>query len=140
MSDLYRPTDEQMARLSPYFSKSHGKARFDHRRVLGGIIFLNRKDLRWRDAPREYGPPNTLYSHWKRWAALREQGTIPVIPGRRIRKRQIQYDARRNKDRWRVEAMFCRLKDIRRAAARYDKLARNYLSAVSLAATGAFWL
>jgi len=43
-------------------------------------------------------------------AALREQGTIPVIPGRRNRKRPIQYDERRYKDRCRVEAMFCRLK------------------------------
>ena len=73
-------------------------------------------------------------------AALREQGTIPVIPGRRNRKRPIQYDERRYKDRWRVEAMFCRLKDFRRIATRYDKLARNFLSAVSLAAAVAFWL
>jgi transposase len=36
--------------------------------------------------------------------------------------------------------MFCRLKDFRRIAARYDKLARNFLSAVSLAAAVAFWL
>ncbi len=27
MSDLYWLTDEQMARLSPYFPKSHGKLR-----------------------------------------------------------------------------------------------------------------
>ncbi len=73
-------------------------------------------------------------------AALREQDTIPVIPGRRNRKRPIQYDERRYKDRWRVEAMFCRLKDFRRIATRYDKLARNFLSAVPLAAVVAFWL
>ena len=36
--------------------------------------------------------------------------------------------------------MFCRLKDFRRIATRYDKLARNYLSAVLLAATYAYWL
>ena len=73
-------------------------------------------------------------------AALREQGTIPVIPGRRIRKRPIHYGKRRYKDRWRVEAMFCRLNDFRRIATRYDKHARNFLSAVSLAAAVAFWL
>jgi transposase len=73
-------------------------------------------------------------------AALREQRTIPVIPGRRNRKRPIQYDERRQKDRWRVEAMFCRLKDFHRIATHYDKLARNFLSAVSLAAAVAFWL
>ena len=22
---------------------------------------------RWRDAPKEYGPPKTLYNRWKRW-------------------------------------------------------------------------
>nr|WP_249149077.1 hypothetical protein [Bradyrhizobium manausense] len=32
-------------------------------------------------------------------AALRKQGTIPVIPGRRNRTRPIQYDERRYKDR-----------------------------------------
>jgi transposase len=72
--------------------------------------------------------------------ALRDQGTIPVIPGRRNRKRPIQYDERRYRDRWLVEAMFCRLKDFRRVATRYDKLARNYQSAVALAAAVAFWL
>ena len=80
------------------------------------------------------------YDANRRRATLRDQGTIPVIPGRRNRKRPIQYDERRYKDRWRVEAMFCRLMDFRRIATRYDKLARNYLSAVSLAAAIAFWL
>ena len=42
MSDLYWLTDEQMARLRPYFPKSHGKPRVDDRRVLSGIIFVNR--------------------------------------------------------------------------------------------------
>lgn len=73
-------------------------------------------------------------------STLRDQGIIPVIPGRRNRKRSIQYDERRYRDRWLVEAMFCRLKDFRRVATRYDKLARNYQSAVALAAAVAFWL
>jgi transposase len=49
------------------FPKSHGKPRVDDRRVLSGIIFINRNGLRWCDAPREYGPPKTLYNRWKRW-------------------------------------------------------------------------
>ena len=36
--------------------------------------------------------------------------------------------------------MLCRLQDIRRIATGYDKLARNYLSAVALAAAIEFWL
>jgi len=71
---------------------------------------------------------------------LRQQNTIPVIPGRKNRKRPIRYDETRYKERWRIEAMFCRLKDFRRVATRYDKLARNYRSAVMLAAAVAFWL
>ena len=56
MSDLFWLTDAQMARLEPFFPKSHGKPRVDDRRVLSGIIFINRNGLRWRDAPKEYGP------------------------------------------------------------------------------------
>ena len=47
MSELYWLTDEQMARLEPYFPKSHGKPRVDDRRVLSGIVFVNRNGLRW---------------------------------------------------------------------------------------------
>jgi transposase len=73
-------------------------------------------------------------------ASLRAGGAIPVIPGRRSRKRPIRHDARRYRDRWRIEAAFCRLKDFRRVATRYDKLALNFLSAVVLAAIIAFWI
>ena len=72
--------------------------------------------------------------------ALRQQNTIPVIPGRKNRKRTIRYDETRYKERWRIEATFCRLKDFRRVATRYDKFARIYRSAVMIAATVAFWL
>ena len=59
MSDLYWLTDDQMERLRPHFpksqgrpiSKSQGRPTVDDRRVLGGIIFVNRNALRWRDAP-----------------------------------------------------------------------------------------
>jgi transposase len=67
MSDLFWLTDEQMERLRPFFPKSHGKPRVDDRRVLSGIVFVNRNGLRWRDAPSEYGPHKTLYNRWKRW-------------------------------------------------------------------------
>lgn len=68
MSNLFWLTDAQMARLKPFFPKPHGKPRVDDRRVLSGIIFVNRNGLRWRDAPAEYGPPKTLYNRWKRWS------------------------------------------------------------------------
>jgi transposase len=39
----------------------------------------------------------------------------------------------------RIEAPICRLKDFRRVATRYDKLAANFASAIALAAVIAFW-
>lgn len=63
-----------------------------------------------------------------------------MIPGRRSRKRPIRHDQRRYRERWRIEATVGRLKDFRRVATRYDKLAINFLSAVILATLVAFYL
>jgi transposase len=70
MSNLFWLTEAQMDRLRPFFPKSHGRPRVDDRRVLSGIIFINRNGLRWCDAPRDYGPPKTLYNRWKRWSGM----------------------------------------------------------------------
>ena len=67
---LFWLTEEQMERLKPFFPRSRGKPRVDDRRVLSGIIFIDRNGLRWCDAPREYGPPKTLYNLWKRWGDM----------------------------------------------------------------------
>jgi transposase len=39
-----------------------------------------------------------------------------------------------------IERCFCRLKDFRRIATRYDKLARNYFSSACLVAAVVYWL
>lgn len=70
MSDLHWLTDRQMDRLRPFFPKSRGKPRVDDRRVLSGIIFIQRNGLMWKHAPCEYGPPKTLYNRWKRWSRM----------------------------------------------------------------------
>jgi len=94
MSDLYWLTDEQMARLEPFFPKSHGKPRVDDRRVLSGIIFVNRNGLRWRDAPAAYGPHKTLYNRWKRWS---EAGVfvrmMEGLSGAQTERRTVMIDA-----------------------------------------------
>ena len=56
MRDLLWLTDDQMARIEPYFPLSHGIARVDDRNVLSGVAFVIHNGLRWRDAPLEYGP------------------------------------------------------------------------------------
>lgn len=41
----------------------------DHRTVLNGICFKFRAGVAWRDVPDRYGPWQTLYGRFRRWAA-----------------------------------------------------------------------
>ena len=59
--------------------------------------------------------------------------TEAVIPSTRSRRAPIPYDAEAYHDRNLIERAFCRLKDWRRIATRYDKLAENFLAMVKLA-------
>jgi putative transposase len=70
MSDLIWLSDAHMGRIEPYFPLSHGMPRVDDRRVISGIIFVIRNGLRWRDAPKEYGPHKTIYNRFIRWSRL----------------------------------------------------------------------
>ncbi|MDE1987757.1 MAG: IS5 family transposase [Alphaproteobacteria bacterium] len=70
MSDLFLLSKAQMRRIEPYFPLSHGVARVDDRRVISGIIFVIRNGLRWRDAPKDYGPHKTIYNRFIRWSRL----------------------------------------------------------------------
>jgi putative transposase len=38
--------------------------------VISGIIYVIRHGLQWKDAPRGYGPPKTLYNRFIRWSRL----------------------------------------------------------------------
>jgi transposase len=71
---------------------------------------------------------------------LDEIGTKPVIPNRSNRKQPFSFNKRLYKLRWRIESAFNRLKDFRRIATRYDKLARNYLASVCLVAALVWWI
>ena len=70
MSDLYWLSGAQMRRIEGYFPRSHGVPRVDDRRVISGIIFVIRNGLRWRDAPKDYGPHKTIYNRFIRWSRL----------------------------------------------------------------------
>jgi transposase len=67
-------------------------------------------------------------------------GAKPVIPNKSNRVMIHRFDKRAYKGRNVIERTFCRLKDFRRIATRYDKLARNFLAAVHIAALVAYWL
>ena len=70
MDDLLLLSEAQMRRIEPYFPLSHGIPRVDDRRILSGILFVIRNGLRWRDAPRDYGPHKTIYNRFIRWSRL----------------------------------------------------------------------
>ena len=73
-------------------------------------------------------------------AFLKTNDIKAVIPGKSNRKKRIRHDKEAYKGRNVVERCFCRLKDFRRIATRYDKLARNFFSALCFVATLAYWL
>jgi putative transposase len=71
---------------------------------------------------------------------LEDRGTKAVIPNRSNRKQPFSFNKRRYKERQRIENAFSRLKDFRRIATRYDRLARNFLASVCLAAALVWWI
>jgi transposase len=71
---------------------------------------------------------------------LAARGTRAAIPNNPTRKRRWTVDAALYRARNLVERMFCRLKDFRRVATRYDKLATNYAAAVALAMLVIWWI
>jgi transposase len=71
---------------------------------------------------------------------IAERGAEAVIPPSSPRVRQIPYDRTAYRLRNLVERLWCRLKDWRRVATRHDKLARNYLASVYLAALIIYWI
>src|SRR5438067_96139 len=131
---LFWLNDRQWARIEPHLPTGlTGPERDDDRRIISGIVHMLQSGARWRDCPREYGPYTTIYNRFNRWAK-------PVIPNKSNRIVIHRFDKRAYKGRNVIERCFCRLKDFRRIATRYDKLARNFLAAVHLAALVAYWL
>jgi transposase len=63
-----------------------------------------------------------------------------VIPPNPTRKHPHCYDKLIYKGRNVIERMFCRLKDFRRIATRYDKRADVFLSTILLAAALTWWI
>lgn len=70
---------------------------------------------------------------------LAAAGKTPVIPPKANRIKPRDYDKELYKARHLIENFFAKLKQFRAIATRYDKLARNFLAGVHLAAT-AIWL
>jgi len=71
--------------------------------------------------------------------AINLKGAEPVISSRALRKMPREYDRHIYKERNAIERMFNKIKQFRRVATRYDKLAVAYISFLHVAAT-VVWL
>ena len=65
-------------------------------------------------------------------AAIELTGAQAVIPPRNTRLVQRPYDRNSYRERHLIECLFSRIKQFRRIATRYEKLARNFLAVVNL--------
>jgi transposase len=73
-------------------------------------------------------------------AAVNSSGATPNIPPKTNRRFKPPVSPVLYRARNAIERMFGRLKDFRRIATRYDKLATNFLAAVHLTAAVCYWL
>jgi transposase len=73
-------------------------------------------------------------------AWLQDKGTEAVIPGRAARAVAYPLNRAAYRRRNAIERMFGHLKNWKRIATRYDRLAVNYLAAIVLVATVTQWL
>jgi transposase len=71
---------------------------------------------------------------------LADQGAKAVIPSTASRNEPIRYNKTIYRQRNVIERMFARLKDFRRIATRYDKLARNFLAGALIVAAIIWWI
>ena len=63
---------------------------------------------------------------------IKDEGALPIIPSRSNATKKAYCPKRFYRRRHKIENYFCRIKDWRRIATRYDKLARNFLAAAAL--------
>ncbi len=73
----------------------------------------------------------------RRW--LKQRKIKAAIPSTASRRTPYPLDRAASKRRNVIERMFCKLKNWRRIATRYDRLARNYLSGLALVAIMIAW-
>jgi transposase len=72
MSSLFWLSDEAWTAIEPHLPKNQpGARRVDDRRVISGIVHVLKTGCRWKDCPREYGPPTTIYNRFNRWSRRR---------------------------------------------------------------------
>jgi putative transposase len=102
------------------------------------VIAADRKMVRYRSRR----PADTeLRSRLRELANQRRRfGYRRLFINKSNRKQPFTFDRKSYKQRHRIENAFCRLKDFRRIATRYDRPARNFLASVYLVAAIVWWI
>src|SRR5437879_6337107 len=134
----------------------------DNRLFVDAVLYRYRTGVPWRDLPARFGDWNIVYQRFNRWAKsgvfdrifkllasavdneymmidasvvrAHQRGITPVIPPKANRNIKRECDFALYCERNLVERFFNLLKHFRAIATRYDKLARNVLAGVQLAA------
>ncbi len=74
-----------MSRIAPDFPLAHGVPRVDDRRVVSGNVYVIKRGLQWKDAPKGYGPHKTLYNRFiagAAWACSTASSQVLPLKGR----------------------------------------------------------
>src|SRR5207253_2368247 len=160
----YGLRDDQWDRIKDFLPGREGHVGVtaeDNRLFVEAVLYRYRAGIPWRDLPERFGPWKKVHTRHSRWAAsgvweslfkalaadadkrviepLLAEGKTAVIPPKSNRKTQRDYDKATYKARHLIENFFCKLKQFRAIATRYDKTARNFLAAIHLAAA-IIWL
>jgi transposase len=110
----------------------HGRPR--HLIVTGGQVHDAKvlpAFLDWPDPPLAIVADKAYDSRAIR-QAVTDEGALAVIPTRRTTRNTIPYDTTLYAQRNIVERFFCRMKDMRRLATRFEKLTRNFLAMIHI--------
>jgi transposase len=68
-ADLFWFSDEQWSKIEPHLpTNQRGPGRNDDRRILSGIMHVQKVGCRWKNCPSEYGPHKTVYNRFARWS------------------------------------------------------------------------
>lgn len=63
-------TEAQWARIAPLLPPQQppvGRPMLDHRRVVAGMLWIERTGAAWRELPARFGQWPTVYSRYRRW-------------------------------------------------------------------------
>jgi len=127
-------------------TKIHAVVDGEGRFIAFGLTGGNRHDIKPAPGLIEPLPPaksllaDATYDSEAFRNFLTDRGTIPVIKQNPTRKREHPFDKDAYKGRNIIERAFSHLKDRRRCATRYHKLARNFRSTVILAVILRWWI